>query len=75
MLNQDRSPGVSYKEVKSYPVGFEETIHMFPMDFEEFLYANGIKKETVEYLRNCFKEQRQVSDSVHRRSASCSGIM
>ena len=58
--------GVSYKEVKSYPVGFEETIHMFPMDFEEFLYANGIKKETVEYLRNCFKEQRQVSDSVHR---------
>ena len=49
--------GVSYKEVRSYPVGFEETIHMFPMDFEEFLYANGIKKETVEYLRNCFIEQ------------------
>lgn len=57
--------GVSYKEVKSYPVGYEQTIRMFPMDFEEFLDANGVKDETVEYLRKCFSERKPVSDSVH----------
>jgi predicted AAA+ superfamily ATPase len=29
-------PGVNYKEVQSYPVGYEETLQMYPMDFEEF---------------------------------------
>ena len=32
--------GVRYKEVESYPVGFEEIYRMYPMDFEEFLWAN-----------------------------------
>ena len=28
--------GINYKEVSSYPVGFEEQLEMFPLDFEEF---------------------------------------
>ena len=31
--------GVSYKAVPSYPVGFEEDLQMYPMDFEEFCIA------------------------------------
>ena len=27
--------GTRYKEVRSYPVGFEELYYMYPMDFEE----------------------------------------
>ena len=27
--------GVNYKEVRSYPVGFEEIYQLYPMDFEE----------------------------------------
>ena len=33
--------GVRHKEVRSYPVGFEEPYRMYPMDFEEYLWANG----------------------------------
>ena len=42
--------GVNYKEVPSYPVGFEHTIQMFPLDFEEFCWANGVQRETIAYL-------------------------
>src|SRR5574344_1726329 len=49
--------GVNYKEIKSYPVGFEEVIQMYPLDFEEFLWANNIQKETIEYLQKCFVER------------------
>lgn len=57
--------GVNFKEVKSYPVGYETVYHMYPMNFREFLTANGVQPETVEYLKSCFEKQTRVSDSVH----------
>ena len=35
--------GVNYKEVRSYPVGFEEIYQLYPMDFEEYARANGVQ--------------------------------
>ena len=57
--------GVRYKEVRSYPVGFEEIYRMYPMDFEEYLWANGVQDTTIEYLKNCYEQQKPVSESVH----------
>ncbi len=57
--------GVKHKEVKSYPVGFEEIYRMYPMDLEEFLWANGVQPTTIEYLRTCFEGKTEVSESVH----------
>lgn len=57
--------GVRHKEVASYPVGFEELYRMYPMDFEEFLWANGVQTSTVDYLRGCFDTLTPVSRSVH----------
>ena len=57
--------GTRYKEIKSFPVGFEELYHMYPMDFEEFLLANNVQKETFNYLRQCFDSLQPVSESVH----------
>lgn len=57
--------GQRYKEVLSYPVGFEEIYRMYPMDLEEYLIANGVQKSTFAYLEECFRQQRPVSDSVH----------
>ena len=57
--------GVRYKEVRSYPVGFEEIYRMYPMDFEEYLWANGVQPETVEYLGRCFEEKAEVPQAVH----------
>jgi len=57
--------GVRHKEVASYPVGFEELYQMYPMDFEEFLWANGVQPSTIDYLRECFDRLSPVSQSVH----------
>ena len=58
--------GVKYKEVRSYPVGYEKVLQMFPLTFEEFLYANGISEEVLVYLKKSYEELRPVSDSVHQ---------
>lgn len=57
--------GVRLKQVKSYPVGFEEIYHMYPMDFEEYIIANGVQQKTIDYLHRCFDENTSVSESVH----------
>lgn len=57
--------GVRYQEIKSYPVGFEEIYQMYPLDFEEFLWANGVQDTTIRYLNDCFENKTPVSDPVH----------
>jgi len=57
--------GVKHNEVKSYPVGFEEIYRMYPMDFEEFLWANGVQQSTIDYLQQCFIDKSPVSQSIH----------
>lgn len=36
----------------SIPVGYETIIDMYPMDFEEFLWANDINEEIIHLLKN-----------------------
>lgn len=57
--------GVKFKEVRSYPVGFEEIYRMYPMDFEEYMWANGVQETTITYLQECFEKKEQVTASVH----------
>ncbi len=49
------------------PVGYETVIDMYPMDFEEWLWANGIKDATVGYLRQCLTDLSTVQDAIHQR--------
>lgn len=58
--------GVKYKEVQSYPVGYEETLQMYPMDFEEFALASGIQRETIALLKECFDKTIPVSNAIHQ---------
>lgn len=39
--------GINYKDVSSYPVGFEEHIQMHSLDFEEFMWANHIGEDVI----------------------------
>ena len=59
--------GINYKDVSSYPVGFERQIEMFPMDFEEFLWARGVGETSIESLREAFLNQSPVTDFVHEQ--------
>ena len=56
--------GLYYKEISSYPVGYERIVDLYPLDFEEFLWGIGIKKDTIEYARNCFQELKPMDEYV-----------
>ena len=35
---------------------------MYPMDFEEYLYAKGINEELINYIKNCSMNKQKISD-------------
>ncbi len=51
----------------SIPVGFEEIVNMHPMDFEEWLWANGIRQMHVDYLKKCYDNLTPVDTAIHDR--------
>lgn len=51
----------------SVPVGYETIIDMFPLDFEEFLWANGIEDSLIVLLEQCLEEERPVPEALHQR--------
>ena len=57
--------GINYKDVSSYPVGFEEQIDMYPLDFEEFLRALGVSPDVVDVLRDAYIRIEPVPDFLH----------
>ena len=57
--------GINYKDVSSYPVGFESQIEMYPLDFEEFLWAKGVAIDTVDNVKRTLTELRRVDDFTH----------
>lgn len=59
--------GVTLKNTQSIPIGSLEIQHMYPMDFEEFLYANGVGELAIESMRECFNKQESLSDSLHNK--------
>lgn len=53
--------------VASYPVGFEERINMYPLDFEEFLWAVGITEDVIDVLKECYEQKRTVPVLIHEQ--------
>ena len=51
----------------SVPVGFETIIDMNPMDFEEWLWANGIQDSVIELLKASLAEEKPVPKPIHDR--------
>ena len=50
----------------SVPVGYETVIDMYPLDFEEFLWANGISDAVIDAVRSCFESAKAVPDGIHK---------
>lgn len=55
------------KEPKSIPVGYETTIDMSPLDFEEFLWANGISEVVIDSLRKNIRGITPVPAALHKK--------
>ncbi|MBQ8290097.1 MAG: ATP-binding protein [Clostridia bacterium] len=52
---------------KSVPVGSETVIEMHPLDFEEFLWANGITPEIISKLREYLATEKPVPEALHSK--------
>lgn len=50
----------------SVPVGYETVVDMYPLDFEEFLWANGVSDAVIDSIKSCFENEKVVSEGVHK---------
>ena len=57
---QKKDPGIN-----SVPVGSEDIIEMYPLDFEEFLWANGLNQNVIDALRKFYTEETPVPEGIH----------
>ena len=67
-VNGYKTPNEKVEEEEaSIPVGFEDIVNMYPMDFEEWLWANGIKDIHIDYLKKCLNSEIPVEEALHDR--------
>lgn len=59
--------GVTLANTTSIPIGSIEIIHMYPLDFEEFLLANGVNKMAIDIFKKHFKERRSLDENIHNK--------
>ena len=73
--------GVALAQSTSIPIGSIETHHLYPLDFEEFLMANGVGQEVLDHLRECFDNRQSLDSALHniifkhfKRYLLCGGL-
>ncbi len=59
--------GITLNKTTSIPMGYIDILKMFPLDFEEFLYANGVGEDVVVSIKNSFVKKESISESLHIR--------
>ncbi len=57
--------GVTLSQTTSIPMGSIRKVRMFPLDFEEFLYANGMNKLVISSLRTKFQKRESLDEGMH----------
>lgn len=57
--------GVTLSMTSSIPMGSIRKIEMYPLDFEEFLYANGAGRNVVEKMRHNFENLEPLEENTH----------
>lgn len=59
--------GVTLSETTSIPMGSIRKIRMFPLDFEEFLYANGMNEIVITSMKNKFERLESLDTNMHNK--------
>lgn len=57
--------GVALSETPSVPIGSITVEQMYPLDFEEFLWATGISKDWIERIHDSFLREESLDESTH----------
>ena len=48
------------------PLGYVETIMMYPMDFEEYLWAAGVRQEVIDHAKDAIRNTERIDDAYNR---------
>lgn len=59
--------GVTLAKTTSIPIGSIDIVKMYPLDFEEFLLANGFNNFAIETMRTKFLNFEALDESVHTK--------
>lgn len=59
--------GVTLAQTSSIPMGSIRKVRMFPLDFEEFLYANGLNEYAVSAMEQKFRREEALDEAAHRK--------
>ena len=59
--------GVTLRQTVSIPVGSLEIKHMYQLDFEEFLWANGFGEMATDELRKKYEANESLEENLHQR--------
>lgn len=62
--------GIALMDTTLVPMGSFKEIKMYPMDFEEFLIANGVGNLVLEHLKKCFDEKKSLEETLHNKILS-----
>lgn len=58
---------IKAEDQATIPVGAETIVEMYPMDFEEWLWANGIKEQVFDFLLKSLQEETPIPADIHQR--------
>ena len=59
--------GVTLSQTTSIPMGSIRKVRMFPLDFEEFLYANGVNDFAVSSMKEKFARLESLDEATHNK--------
>ena len=59
--------GVTLSQTTSIPMGSIRKVRMFPLDFEEFLYANGMNELVISSIRKKFEKLEALEEPMHNK--------
>lgn len=57
--------GVALAETPSVPLGSVTIEQMYPLDFEEFLWATGVSKAWIENIRGHYLREEALDENIH----------
>lgn len=59
--------GVTLADTPSIPMGSIRKVRMYPLDFEEFLYANGMNGIVISAMRKKFERMEALDEAMHNK--------
>ncbi|MFR1697206.1 MAG: ATP-binding protein [Anaerovoracaceae bacterium] len=59
--------GVTLSQTTSIPMGSIRKVRMYPLDFEEFLYANGLNELALSSMRKKFEHLESLDEPMHNK--------